>query len=1020
LSVSVAWSGSGSGLVGFWNFDGGSGLIANDDSGNNNRGVLVNGPQWTRGRFGSALSFDGLDDHVEVVLPDRLGLNRELTVSAWIYNESTHEPSLQQSEYHIIAAKGWAADVGGSWTLGWDRKTNSLFFCARKRTDNGVECASFDFGSVTDDWHLVTGVFNDGIIRLYVDGLLAAGPVSLGTARINNNSENVYIGGLPGSAGNSSDSWHGLIDEVQISNVALTNMAVATIAGVAGSKEVYDFSLRRPGELTVAQGAVAATSINASLLAGTPRFVSFSVSGLPRNVSGSFSTTSCSPSCSTILTVKADSNSDPGTYSITVTAKGGRAQQRTSFKLTIVQPTVSTVATPTITPSGGSFTGPVSVSLQNATSGASIYYTTDGSTPTQSSRLYVGAMTLTDSAVVKAKAFKSGHNPSGEANASFKVNRPFDFSLSNSGDKSVTAGSSVTNSISATLASGTTQPVTFSVSGLPSGATASFSSNSCSPSCSSTLTISTNGSTPAGSSTITVTTSGGGVTKTTQFNLGVGLPTLATPTISPNGGTYTGSVPVALQTSTAAAAIYYTTDGSTPTQSSTLYTGPVTLTKSAVVKARTFKNGYNASAETSASFTITQGQSFSQLYEAENAAVVSPMVRGSDLNASGGQYISSVSGTVTVSPTAEATLSVSLPSTNTYHLWVRLFAPNVNNDAAYVGIDASWDRVFPSITNAYEWVRVETSNGSGAYGFSLAQGVHTVKIGHGELNVRIDALFITTDPNAAPPSLPSPSFNFLMSNSGDKSVNVGSSVTNTISATLVSGSAQPVTFSASGLPSGATASFSSGNCSLNCSSTLTITTSASTPGGNHTITVTGNGGGMTRTTSFSLGVNLLTAAATPTISPTGGTYTGSVSVTLQTSTAGAAIYYTTDGSTPTQSSTLYTGAMTLTSSAVVKAKTFKSGYNPSSEASATFTIVSAPAPRLTVTWQDNSNNEDNFKLERKTGTNGSYVQIATVAANNNSYADAGVIRGTTYCYRVRAANSSAVSGYSNEGCATVP
>jgi Chitobiase/beta-hexosaminidase C-terminal domain len=141
-------------------------------------------------------------------------------------------------------------------------------------------------------------------------------------------------------------------------------------------------------------------------------------------------------------------------------------------------------------------------------------------------------------------------------------------------------------------------------------------------------------------------------------------------------------------------------------------------------------------------------------------------------------------------------------------------------------------------------------------------------------------------------------------------------------------------------------------------------------------------------------------------------------VTLQTSTAGAAIYYTTDGSTPTQSSTLYTGAMTLTNSAVVKAKAFNNGYNASSEASATFTIVSAP--RLTVTWHDNSNNEDNFKVERKTGTNGSYVQIVSVAANNNSYTDTGVTSGTTYCYRVRATNNWLVSGYSNEACATAP
>src|SRR5262249_59219127 len=121
------------------------------------------------------------------------------------------------------------------------------------------------------------------------------------------------------------------------------------------------------------------------------------------------------------------------------------------------------------------------------------------------------------------KAFKAGSNPSAEASASFIVTPPFSFSLSNSGDKSVIAGSSVTNSISATLASGNGQPVSFAVSGLPSGATGSFSSTSCSPTCSTVLTIGTTGSTPAGNFPITVTSTGGGLTKTTPFTLTVSL-----------------------------------------------------------------------------------------------------------------------------------------------------------------------------------------------------------------------------------------------------------------------------------------------------------------------------------------------------------------------------------------------------------------------------------------------------------------------------------------------------------------
>ena len=126
-------------------------------------------------------------------------------------------------------------------------------------------------------------------------------------------------------------------------------------------------------------------------------------------------------------------------------------------------------------------------------------------------------MTLTSSATVKAKAFKSGSNASAEASASFTVTQPFSFSLANSGDKSVVAGSSVTNSIATTLVSGSSQAVSFSVSGLPAGATGSFSSTSCNPACSTVLNVNTTGSTPAGNFPITITSTGGGVTKNYSF-----------------------------------------------------------------------------------------------------------------------------------------------------------------------------------------------------------------------------------------------------------------------------------------------------------------------------------------------------------------------------------------------------------------------------------------------------------------------------------------------------------------------
>ncbi|MCC7377167.1 MAG: chitobiase/beta-hexosaminidase C-terminal domain-containing protein [Verrucomicrobiales bacterium] len=80
--------------------------------------------------------------------------------------------------------------------------------------------------------------------------------------------------------------------------------------------------------------------------------------------------------------------------------------------------------------------------------------------------------------------------------------------------------------------------------------------------------------------------------------------------------------------------------------------------------------------------------------------------------------------------------------------------------------------------------------------------------------------------------------------------------------------------------------------------------------------------------------------AAPTISPNGGSFADSVTVTLACATAGATIRYTTDGNDPISGSTEYSGPFTLTSTATVKAKAFRAGFTTSGIASATFTLGS--------------------------------------------------------------------------------
>lgn len=72
-----------------------------------------------------------------------------------------------------------------------------------------------------------------------------------------------------------------------------------------------------------------------------------------------------------------------------------------------------------------------------------------------------------------------------------------------------------------------------------------------------------------------------------------------------------------------------------------------------------------------------------------------------------------------------------------------------------------------------------------------------------------------------------------------------------------------------------------------------------------------------------------------------------------------------------------------------------------------------------LTWVDNSDNEDYFKIFRKVGTGG-WTVLTTVGANVTDYTDTGLAIGVQYCYKVRAFNSLGGSlSYTNVGCVSI-
>ena len=121
------------------------------------------------------------------------------------------------------------------------------------------------------------------------------------------------------------------------------------------------------------------------------------------------------------------------------------------------------------------------------------------------------------------------------------------------------------------------------------------------------------------------------------------------------------------------------------------------------------------------------------------------------------------------------------------------------------------------------------------------------------------------------------------------------------------------------------------------------------------------------TTTITVTISAAGIVGAPTFVPAAGTYTENQSVSLSSSTDGATIYYTTDGTTPTAASNVYSGAITVTGtpgeriSTTIKAIAVKPGMQNSSVASATYVIeLPAPAPSTYAVTVNNGTGDGSY------------------------------------------------------------
>jgi len=203
---------------------------------------------------------------------------------------------------------------------------------------------------------------------------------------------------------------------------------------------------------------VAPIALSATASSGLP--VAFSVVSGPATVSGN------------TLTVT-------GLGTVVVAAnQAGNANYTAATQVThsVVVNVIGTVATPTFTPAAGTYTSAQSVTISSATTGAVIYYTTNGTTPSTSSTVYSGAISVGATETIQAIAVASNYTNSPVASAAYTINIPVpSFAIAaNPTSLTVASGASGTFNLTVTPQNGFNGAVTFACSGLPAGATCAF------------------------------------------------------------------------------------------------------------------------------------------------------------------------------------------------------------------------------------------------------------------------------------------------------------------------------------------------------------------------------------------------------------------------------------------------------------------------------------------------------------------------------------------------------------------
>jgi glucose/arabinose dehydrogenase len=331
----------GANLVGAWGFDETSGVTAGDTSGRGNNGTVTGATRTPSGKFGSALSFDGIDDLVTVPDASSLDLTNRATLEAWVYPTAGNDwrtVMLKEQIGHLAYALYANNDV--------DRPSGHLF-------TTGDLWANGTSPMPLNAWSHLAMTWDGATQRLYVNGSQVASRAVTGL--LANGAGPLRFGGN----GVWAEWFAGRLDELRVYDRALTQAELqadmAAPVTCSGTPPAQPALVVAPSTLSFAgtQGGANPASQSFDVTNGGAGSLSYTASESAAWLTVSPSSGSAP---STLTASVSTAGLAPGTYTapVTVTAAGATGSPKTVDVTLTVSPQAPALA---VAPASLSFSG---------------------------------------------------------------------------------------------------------------------------------------------------------------------------------------------------------------------------------------------------------------------------------------------------------------------------------------------------------------------------------------------------------------------------------------------------------------------------------------------------------------------------------------------------------------------------------------------------------------------------------------------------------------------------------------